>query len=186
MPISRALDVLRSAELLQVGDMWGTFFSVSQPRGDPSWDRKGMSESSKPTGHVYVAERQSGRVWFAKWRDGDGQHQRRLGPAWVKPYGQTARGAPRWRTADGQSSSAVAVAISWYVSTPTCWPRVIRALTTSSSFSSAIDIYPRRRPLRGSGVIALCGAAGGVGSDAARVLPPRASAQAASCAVLCH
>jgi len=60
-----------------------------------------MNESSKPTGHVYVAERQSGRVWFAKWRDSDGQHQRRLGPAWVKPYGQTARGAPRWRTADG-------------------------------------------------------------------------------------
>jgi integrase len=60
-----------------------------------------MTESFKPTGHVYVAERQSGRVWFAKWRDGDGQHQRRLGPAWVKSYGQTARGAPRWRTADG-------------------------------------------------------------------------------------
>ena len=50
---------------------------------------------------MYVAERQSGRVWFAKWRDGEGQHQRRLGPAWVKAYGQTARGAPRWRTADG-------------------------------------------------------------------------------------
>ena len=60
-----------------------------------------MREHRKPTGHVFVAERQSGRVWFAKWRDGDGQHQKRLGPAWVKPHGQTARGAPRWRAADG-------------------------------------------------------------------------------------
>lgn len=55
----------------------------------------------RPTGHVYVAERGSGRVWYAKWRDADGQHQKRLGPAWVKPFGQTARGAARWRTADG-------------------------------------------------------------------------------------
>ncbi len=52
-----------------------------------------MSELRKPAGHVFVAERQSGRVYFAKWRDGDGQHQKRLGPAWVKPHGQTARGA---------------------------------------------------------------------------------------------
>jgi integrase len=59
----------------------------------------------KPAGHVYVVERQSGRVWYAKWRDGDGQHQKRLGPAWVKPYGQTARGAARWRAADGPKPS---------------------------------------------------------------------------------
>ena len=61
-----------------------------------------MSEHRKPAGHVFVAERQSGHVYFAKWRDGDGQHQKRLGPAWVKPHGQTARGAPRWRAADGR------------------------------------------------------------------------------------
>jgi integrase len=60
-----------------------------------------VREHRKPTGHVFVAERQSGRVYFAKWRDGDGQHQKRLGAAWVKPHGQTARGAPRWRAADG-------------------------------------------------------------------------------------
>ena len=64
------------------------------------------SEHLRPSGHVYVAERQSGRVWYAKWRDGDGQHQKRLGPAWVKPYGQTARGAPRWRAADGSKPTA--------------------------------------------------------------------------------
>ncbi len=62
-------------------------------------------EHRKPAGHVYVAERQSGRVWYAKWRDGDGQHQKLLGPAWVKPYGQTARGAPRWRAADGSKAA---------------------------------------------------------------------------------
>src|ERR1700719_550706 len=61
-----------------------------------------MVQDRKPSGHVYVAERQSGRVWYAKWRDGEGQHQKRLGPAWVKPHGRTARGAPRWRTGDGR------------------------------------------------------------------------------------
>jgi integrase len=60
-----------------------------------------MSTQRRPTGHIFVVERRSGRVWFAKWRDGAGQHQKRLGPAWVKPHGQTARGAPRWRAADG-------------------------------------------------------------------------------------
>jgi hypothetical protein len=60
-----------------------------------------MTEQRRPTGHVYIAERKSGRSWYAKWRDADGQHQKRLGPAWVKPYGKTARDAPRWRTADG-------------------------------------------------------------------------------------
>jgi integrase len=60
---------------------------------------------NRPSGHVFVAERQSGRVWYAKWRDSDGQHQKRLGRAWVKPYGRTARGAPRWRTADGSKPS---------------------------------------------------------------------------------
>jgi integrase len=60
-----------------------------------------VARDRKPSGHVYVAERSSGRVWFAKWRDGEGQHQKRLGPAWVKPHGRTARGAPRWRTGDG-------------------------------------------------------------------------------------
>ncbi len=62
---------------------------------------KTVTEHRRPTGHVYVAERVSGRFWYAKWRDADGQHQKRLGPAWVRPHGQTARGAPCWRTGDG-------------------------------------------------------------------------------------
>ncbi len=77
-----------------VGDMDGDTIRPADVRTE-------AQEGRRPAGNVYVAERQSGRVWYAKWRDGAGQHQRRLGPAWVKPYGQTARGAPRWRTADG-------------------------------------------------------------------------------------
>jgi integrase len=78
-----------------VGDMSGKVSSSDQRLG----------EHRRPAGHVYVAERKSGRVWYAKWRDADGQHQKRLGPAWVKAYGSTARGAPRWRTADGPKPS---------------------------------------------------------------------------------
>jgi integrase len=59
------------------------------------------TDARKPRGHIFVVERQRGRVWYAKWRDAEGQHQRALGPAWVKRSGQTPRGAARWRTADG-------------------------------------------------------------------------------------
>jgi integrase len=40
------------------------------------------------SGHVYVREGKLKDVWYAKWRDQSGQHQRRLGPAW------TGKGAP--------------------------------------------------------------------------------------------
>jgi len=40
-------------------------------------------------------------VWVALWRDGTGRHKKTLGPAWVKPHGKTAKGAPKWRAADG-------------------------------------------------------------------------------------
>ncbi|HEU4978163.1 MAG TPA: hypothetical protein VFT42_04655, partial [Solirubrobacteraceae bacterium] len=53
------------------------------------------------TGHVFVVQRSGGRQWYVQWRDGEGQHQKRLGPAWVKQSGTDARGRPRWRTADG-------------------------------------------------------------------------------------
>ncbi len=36
------------------------------------------------SGHVYRVERNRGPQWYAKWRDAQGQHQRRLGPAWTK------------------------------------------------------------------------------------------------------
>ncbi|UUY02184.1 site-specific integrase [Svornostia abyssi] len=53
------------------------------------------------SGHVFVMERASGRVYYAKWRDADGQHKRRLGPAWVKPDGKDERGGTRWKAASG-------------------------------------------------------------------------------------
>jgi integrase len=57
----------------------------------------------RASGHVYVVERKNGRQWYAKWRDHHGQHQKRLGPAWVKRTNRTtSRGAPVWRTADGR------------------------------------------------------------------------------------
>lgn len=42
------------------------------------------------------------RAYYALWRDAEGRHQRRLGPAWVKDSGRrTPRGAIVWRSADG-------------------------------------------------------------------------------------
>ena len=40
------------------------------------------------SGHVYLREGKLRGVWYAKWRDHTGQHQKRLGPAW------TGKGAP--------------------------------------------------------------------------------------------
>ena len=56
---------------------------------------------SAPTGHLQVIERARGRQYVALWRDAEGRHKKVLGPAWVKPYGTTPRGATRWRAADG-------------------------------------------------------------------------------------
>ena len=53
------------------------------------------------SGHLQVREGARGRVWVALWRDGDGRHKRTLGPAWAKPHGKTAKGAVKWRAADG-------------------------------------------------------------------------------------
>jgi hypothetical protein len=43
------------------------------------------------SGHVFVREGARGAVWYAKWRDQHGQHQRRLGPVWPGPR-RAARG----------------------------------------------------------------------------------------------
>jgi Phage integrase, N-terminal SAM-like domain len=57
---------------------------------------------TRPSGHVQVVERRSGRRWHALWRDADGRHQRVLEPASVKDGGKrTPRGAVIWRAADG-------------------------------------------------------------------------------------
>ncbi len=48
-----------------------------------------MLDPSAPiSGHIYLREGKRRSVWYAKWRDQQGQHQQRLGPAW------TSKGAP--------------------------------------------------------------------------------------------
>ena len=37
------------------------------------------------SGHVFLRAGKRSGVWYAKWRDTAGQHQKRLGPAWTKP-----------------------------------------------------------------------------------------------------
>lgn len=57
---------------------------------------------SKPAGHLQVKKDRAGRAYWAFWRDAEGKHGRRLGPAHVKDSGRrTARGAVVWRAGDG-------------------------------------------------------------------------------------
>jgi len=57
---------------------------------------------ARPTGHLQVKGARGARAFYALWRDADGRHQRKLGPAWIKDSGRrTARGAVRWSARDG-------------------------------------------------------------------------------------
>jgi integrase len=59
-----------------------------------------------PTGHVQVKPERKGRGYWAYWRDAEGRHGKRLGPAHVKDSGRrTARGAIVWRAGDGAKPS---------------------------------------------------------------------------------
>ena len=63
-----------------------------------------MSEPVRPSGHLQVVDRGSGRRRHVLWRDAEGRHQKMLGPAWVKDSGKrTPRGAIVWRAASGPS-----------------------------------------------------------------------------------
>jgi integrase len=62
------------------------------------------------SGHVFVRNGARGVVWYAKWRDQHGQHQRRLGPVWP------GKGAPpegwfRPRTRTGRTPADVTAAL---------------------------------------------------------------------------
>ncbi|HEY6778907.1 MAG TPA: site-specific integrase, partial [Thermoleophilaceae bacterium] len=62
------------------------------------------------SGHVFLRDGARGAVWYAKWRDQQGQHQRRLGPVWP------GRGAPpdgwfRARTRSGRPPADVTAAL---------------------------------------------------------------------------
>ena len=62
----------------------------------------GPAGGVRPTGHVQIKGTRGARAFYALWRDADGRHQRKLGPAWVKDSGRrTARGAVRWSARDG-------------------------------------------------------------------------------------
>jgi hypothetical protein len=57
---------------------------------------------ARPTGYLQVKGPKGRRAWFALWRDADGRHQKRLGPAHVRDSGRrTPRGAVIWRAANG-------------------------------------------------------------------------------------
>jgi integrase len=59
-------------------------------------------ETIRPTGHTQVKGTRGNRAYYALIRDGEGRHQRKLGPAWVKDSGKrTPRGAVKWVTRDG-------------------------------------------------------------------------------------
>src|SRR5690242_710780 len=61
----------------------------------------------RPTGHLQVKGARGSRSFYALWRDAEGRHQRRLGPAWVKDSGRrTPRGATIWRANDGPKPDA--------------------------------------------------------------------------------
>lgn len=58
-----------------------------------------------PTGHTQVKQDKNGRTrsYWIFWRDAEGKHGRKLGPAHVKDSGRrTPRGAVIWRAGDGQ------------------------------------------------------------------------------------
>ena len=52
-------------------------------------------------GHIYVQDRKSGPVFYAKWRDDNGQHKKRLGLAWMRNAGVDGNGKTLWRAQHG-------------------------------------------------------------------------------------
>jgi HEAT repeats len=73
-----------------------------------------LANAARPSGHLQVKGPKGRRAWYALWRDADGRHQKRLGPAHVRDSGRrTPRGAVVWRAANGSKpnpSSFVALA----------------------------------------------------------------------------
>src|SRR5512133_1508917 len=62
---------------------------------------------TRPSGHLQVRGTRGQRAWYALWRDGDGRHKKRLGPAHVRESGRRRpRGAIVWRAADGPKPDA--------------------------------------------------------------------------------
>ena len=65
------------------------------------------AENVRPTGHLQIKGPPERRVWYALWRDADGRHQKRLGPAHVRDSGRrSVRGAIVWWAANGTKPDA--------------------------------------------------------------------------------
>lgn len=59
-------------------------------------------DTVRPTGHLQVKDSRGERAYYMLWRDAEGRHQRKLGPAWVKKSSKrTPRGAVKWLRGDG-------------------------------------------------------------------------------------
>jgi hypothetical protein len=65
------------------------------------------SDDVRPTGHLQIEGGPQGRVWYALWRDADGRHRKRLGPAHLRDSGRrTPHGAVVWWAASGSKPDA--------------------------------------------------------------------------------
>jgi integrase len=61
-----------------------------------------VTKEIRPTGHLQVRGDARGRSYFACWRDAEGPHRKKLGPAHVRDSGRrTVRGAVVWRAGEG-------------------------------------------------------------------------------------
>jgi integrase len=90
-------------------------------------------ECVRPTGHLQIKGEAGRRRWYALWRDGEGRHQRVLGPAHAKPgTRRTARGAVVWQSGDGPKPGA-----EWLT------PREARDALTAI-LAAAPTVVPRR------------------------------------------
>src|SRR4051794_38773575 len=66
-----------------------------------------LANEARPSGHLQVKGPKGRRAWYALWRDADGRHQKRLGPAHVRDSGRrTPRGAVVWRAGNGPKPNA--------------------------------------------------------------------------------
>ena len=65
------------------------------------------AQETRPSGTCRSRATAGAAAWYALWRDADGRHKKRLGPAHVRESGRrTPRGAIVWRAANGPKPDA--------------------------------------------------------------------------------
>jgi hypothetical protein len=75
-----------------------------------------VANEARPSGHLQVKGPKGRRAWFALWRDADGRHQKRLGPAHVR---DPAGARPRARSCGGRRTDALQQLLSAALREPT-------------------------------------------------------------------